>query len=44
MIEQDVYPNLVEDEELHGYPFDGVWYDTGTPESYEKVIKNWKIK
>ncbi len=44
MIEQDVYPNLVEDKELHGYPFDGAWYDTGTPESYELVIKNWKIK
>ena len=26
---------------LFGYPFEGSWYDVGTPEIYERVLKEW---
>ena len=42
MLERDVFPKLSQEGKLYGYPFDGQWFDTGTPESYERVIKNWK--
>jgi NDP-sugar pyrophosphorylase family protein len=42
MMERDVFPKLAKKGKLYGYHFDGQWYDTGTPEAYEKAIKNWK--
>ena len=42
MLERDVFPKLAEEGKLFGYPFDGQWFDTGTPEAYERAIKNWK--
>ncbi len=42
MIEQDVFPKLANEGKLYGYPFDGQWFDTGTHESYERAIKEWK--
>jgi len=42
MMEKDVFPKLAKKGKLFGYHFDGQWYDTGSPESYEKAIKNWK--
>ena len=42
MLERDVFPKLAEEGKLYGYPFDGQWFDTGTPEAYERAIKNWK--
>jgi NDP-sugar pyrophosphorylase family protein len=42
MMESDVFPKLARENKLFGYPFDGQWFDTGTHESYEKAIKNWK--
>jgi NDP-sugar pyrophosphorylase family protein len=42
MLERDVFPKLSDEGKLYGYPFDGQWFDTGTPEAYEKAIKNWK--
>jgi NDP-sugar pyrophosphorylase family protein len=42
MMETDVFPKLAEEGKLHGYPFEGQWFDTGTHEAYEKVIKGWK--
>jgi len=42
MIERDVFPKLAQEGKLFGYPFDGQWFDTGTPEAYERAIKNWK--
>lgn len=42
MIETDVFPKLSNEGNLYGYPFDGQWFDTGTPEAYERAIKNWK--
>ncbi|MDD5111102.1 MAG: sugar phosphate nucleotidyltransferase [Candidatus Altiarchaeota archaeon] len=42
MMEKDVFPKLAKKGLLYGYHFDGQWFDTGTPESYELAIKNWK--
>ncbi|VVB53747.1 Bifunctional protein GlmU [uncultured archaeon] len=42
MIEKDIFPILAKKGELYAYPFDRQWFDTGTPESYEKAIKEWK--
>ncbi|MFH1354006.1 MAG: sugar phosphate nucleotidyltransferase [bacterium] len=40
-LEQDIFPRLIEQGRLYGYPFEGHWYDVSTPEVYEQVIKNW---
>ncbi|MFZ2455928.1 MAG: sugar phosphate nucleotidyltransferase [Candidatus Altiarchaeia archaeon] len=42
MMETDVFPKLAAEGKLFGYPYDGQWFDTGTHESYENAIKNWK--
>jgi len=42
MIEKDIYPRLASAGRLIGYPFEGQWFDTGTYESYEKVLKKWR--
>jgi NDP-sugar pyrophosphorylase family protein len=42
MIEKDVFPKLAKEGKLFGYKFKGQWFDTGTHEAYEKVIKEWK--
>jgi len=42
MYEQDVFPKLAAEKKLFGYPFSGQWFDTGTPERYERAIKLWK--
>ena len=42
MYEQDVFPKLAKEKKLYGYIFSGQWFDTGTPERYEKAIKQWK--
>lgn len=42
MIETDVFPKLAKKGKLFGYHFDGQWFDTGTVEAYEEVIKHWK--
>jgi NDP-sugar pyrophosphorylase family protein len=41
-IEKDVFPQIAEKGELYGYVFSGQWFDTGTPERYEKAIKEWR--
>ncbi|MFH1403762.1 MAG: sugar phosphate nucleotidyltransferase [Candidatus Altiarchaeota archaeon] len=42
MMEKDVFPKLAAEGKLYGYHFAGQWFDTGTPEAYERAIKNWK--
>lgn len=42
MIETDLFPKLVQQEELAGYRFEGRWADCGTWKRYEKAINNWK--
>lgn len=41
-IERAVFPKLAEQGKLFGYHFTGQWFDTGTPERYQKAIKEWK--
>ena len=41
-LEQDVFTKLVADEEVDGFVFDAPWYDVTTPESYERLLKEWK--
>lgn len=40
-LEQDVFPKLAAAGRLHGYPFEGKWFDVGTPEIYEMALKEW---
>ncbi|MBR9690050.1 nucleotidyltransferase family protein [Candidatus Woesearchaeota archaeon] len=42
MYEKDVFPKLAKKEQLYGYVFRGQWFDTGTPERYERALKEWK--
>ena len=42
MLEKDILPKLADEGKLYGYPFEGSWYDIGTPETYEEVLKEWK--
>jgi len=42
MLEIDLLPTLAKEGKLYGYPFEGQWYDVGTPEIYEEVLKEWK--
>lgn len=41
-LEQDVFPQLIEEGRLYGYPFEGQWFDVSTPESYDLALKHWK--
>ena len=43
MIERDIFPALAEQGKLFGFLSDNKWFDTGTPERYEKVKKEWKL-
>jgi len=42
MFERDLYPKLAEAGKVYGYPFEGQWFDTGTHEAYERVLKEWQ--
>jgi len=42
MYEKDVFPKLAKEKKLFGYIFSGQWFDTGTPERYERATKEWK--
>ncbi|MFH1722565.1 MAG: sugar phosphate nucleotidyltransferase [Candidatus Altiarchaeota archaeon] len=42
MMETDLFPKLAKEGKLFGYPFEGQWFDTGTPQAYERAIKKWK--
>lgn len=41
-LEQDIFPQLIEQGRLYSYPFEGQWFDVSTPEVYEQVLKNWQ--
>jgi NDP-sugar pyrophosphorylase family protein len=41
-LEQDVFPQLISQRRLYGYPFEGQWFDVSTPEAYERVLKHWR--
>jgi len=40
-LEKDIFPRLAKEGKLCGYLFEGKWFDVGTPEIYEKAIKEW---
>lgn len=42
MYEKDLFPKLATSGKLYGFAFDGQWFDTGTPERYERAIKEWR--
>lgn len=42
MIEDNILPKLAEKRKIAGYIFEGQWFDVGTQEVYERVIKEWK--
>jgi NDP-sugar pyrophosphorylase family protein len=42
MIETEVFPNLIKDEQFYGYVMEGQWLPAGTLEEYEQAIKEWK--
>ena len=41
-LERDIFPLVAKDGKLAAYKSEGQWFDTGTPERYSDVIKNWK--
>lgn len=44
-LEADVFPKLAATGRFYGYPFEGKWFDVGTPEIYEQAVKEWgKVK
>lgn len=42
MMERDVFPVIAKEGLLYGYRGEGQWFDTGTPERYEQVKREWK--
>ncbi len=41
MLEKDVFPALAKEGKLFGYPFDGDWFDVGSPAIYEDALREW---
>ncbi len=41
-LETDIFPSLIADSQVDGFVFDAPWYDVTTPESYERVLKEWQ--
>ena len=41
MLEKDVISRLIEAGKIRGYLFDGQWFDVGTPEIYQRAIREW---
>lgn len=44
MFEMDLFPKLAQAEMLYGYSQKAQWFDTGTFERWERVIKEWRKK
>ena len=42
MFETDVFPKLLALGQFYGYIMEGQWLPAGTPEEYERAIKEWK--
>lgn len=42
MLEKDVFPKLAKQNSLRGFPFEGQWFDMGTPERYEIAKAKWQ--
>jgi len=42
MVEKDLWPAIAAAGKLYAYKSDAQWFDTGTPERYEQVEREWK--
>ncbi|MFA5021491.1 MAG: NDP-sugar synthase [Patescibacteria group bacterium] len=42
MLEKDVFPVLAKAGKLFGFKAEGQWFDTGTPQRYDQVQKEWR--
>ena len=42
-LEQDIFPSMVTEGTLIGYPFSGPWFDITDPKEYERVLKKWDV-
>jgi mannose-1-phosphate guanylyltransferase len=42
MFETDIFPKIAKKGRLYGYEFKGQWFDSGTFERWEKILKEWK--
>jgi NDP-sugar pyrophosphorylase family protein len=42
MIETEVFPELIKNDQFYGYIMEGQWLPAGTLEEYEQAIKEWK--
>ncbi|MFH2021357.1 MAG: nucleotidyltransferase family protein [archaeon] len=42
MYEKELFPRLASEGKLVGYKFSGQWFDTGTPERYERANEEWR--
>lgn len=42
MIETEVFPHIIDDDGFYGYVMEGQWLPAGTPNEYERAIKEWK--
>ena len=40
-LEEDIVPKLIKNKKIKGYLFEGQWFDVGTPEIYQRAIKEW---
>lgn len=43
-LERDVFPALIAEQRLYGFPFEGQWFDVSTPETYERALHTWQEK
>ncbi len=41
---EDVIQELIDQQEVSGFVFEGSWYDVGNPENYENAIKEYNKK
>jgi NDP-sugar pyrophosphorylase family protein len=42
MLEKDLFPKVAKKGELYAFKSDSQWFDTGTFERWERVIKEWR--
>lgn len=40
---EDIVEKLIKSQKVTGFMFEGQWFDVGTPENYEKAIKEYKL-
>lgn len=41
---EDVIKNLIDDQNVSGFVFEGKWFDVGDPKNYERAIKEFPLR